>query len=72
MSRIGPVINELVAAAREAPGETVSRLLNSTDAAAVRLGRAILDLQDVLPKPPDPDADEGTHPIDPVTHDPAW
>lgn len=72
MSQTGPVIDELLASARQVSGELVTRLLGSDDAPTVRLGRAIRSLQSVPLEPPKTDACDGTRVADPVTHDPAW
>ncbi|OKK21818.1 hypothetical protein AMK16_00595 [Streptomyces sp. CB00455] len=59
----------------------MNRLLDSGNAPAVRLGRAIRDLQGIPPEQPEqleqseqsePGVHDGTRVIDPVTHDPAW
>lgn len=71
MSENGAVIAELAASARLVPAGLVTGLLESEDASAVRLGRAIRELQQTAPHVAR-DAHDGSRVIDPVTHDPAW
>ncbi|MFF1561741.1 hypothetical protein [Streptomyces sp. NPDC058279] len=67
-------VDALVACARAAPRELVSRLVGSDDVSAARLGQAIRDLQDTPDEPPQAPGSccDRAHVIDPVTHDPAW
>lgn len=72
MSQTSPVIDELLASARQVSGELVTWLLESDDAPTVRLGEAIRSLQSLPLEPPETGACDGARVGDPVTHDPAW
>ncbi|GAA4888389.1 hypothetical protein ACFPM3_18455 [Streptomyces coeruleoprunus] len=83
MPEADPAVDELVAAALNAPQGLIACLLESDDGPTVRLGEALRTIQRSRPHPDTtgvagPAAAAPTGPpdepiaIDPMTHDPAW